>query len=409
VFCGGHHAAAIGPGPVISLWSVIVRFLGFVVTVVLLTPTLSRAADAPLDIRFCPSGHVHAYPLDTRHHLESLVLQNTVIINRSTAAIVITAIDFDVMQNGRTIETRAVQGDNLAREAQNGSAVSGVLKDAPFLFCGGRSVAADIKLAGPLLAADQAMLVFQQLLVFQGKRDTVRVTVHALAGSRAVDTRAFLPIFTGLSKTVFRFPLKGVWYIEQGATPHNGHRWAPMEEFALDIGKIGGNGLDHRGQGDKFIDYYGYGAQVVAAADGRVIVAVDDVPEDSAAMRHAGESMDAYMKRLMQDQAVRMQRGSAALIGNHVVIDHGDGEYSLYAHMQPGSVHVKLGDEVKAGQPIGKLGSSGNSTAPHLHFQVCDGPNPLDCAGIPIAFKDIELPLGDFPRPVQSGDIVEVD
>jgi murein DD-endopeptidase MepM/ murein hydrolase activator NlpD len=121
-----------------------------------------------------------------------------------------------------------------------------------------------------------------------------------------------------------------------------------------------------------------------------------------------GENMDEYMKRLQQGQAKRATQGTTGLGGNYVVIDHGASEFSLYAHMQPGSVRVKPGDEVKAGQSIGRLGSSNNSTAPHLHFQVCDGPDPLDCAGIPIAFKDVELPLDSYPRPTQSGDIVRV-
>ena len=88
------------------------------------------------------------------------------------------------------------------------------------------------------------------------------------------------------------------------------------------------------------------------------------------------------------------------------MIDHGNGEYSLYAHMQPGSVHVQVGDRIAAGAELGKLGSSGNSTEPHLHFQVCDAPTPMACAGIPLQFQNVTLPFADYPRPLQSGDVV---
>jgi len=58
------------------------------------------------------------------------------------------------------------------------------------------------------------------------------------------------------------------------------------------------------------------------------------------------------------------------------MIDHGKTEYALYVHLKPGSVRVHVGDEVKSGDVVGKLGLSGNSTEPHLHFHVYDKPDP---------------------------------
>lgn len=96
---------------------------------------------------------------------------------------------------------------------------------------------------------------------------------------------------------------------------------------------------------------------------------------------------------------------SHVLLGNYVLIDHGQSEFSLYAHLKPGSVRVKPGDQVKAGDVIGNLGSSGNSTEPHLHFQITDKPD-LAGAGIPMNFSNITILWADLPRPIQSGDIV---
>ncbi len=71
-------------------------------------------------------------------------------------------------------------------------------------------------------------------------------------------------------------------------------------------------------------------------------------------------------------------------------------------------MNVKVGDEVEAGDPIAKLGGSGNALVePHLHFHLCDQPDPLSCAGIPVKFANAEISFSSFaPRNIQSGDIV---
>src|SRR5262249_8228422 len=62
--------------------------------------------------------------------------------------------------------------------------------------------------------------------------------------------------------------------------------------------------------------------------------------------------------------------------------------YALYAHLAPGSVAVTTGQEVRAGQMIGRVGHTGNSTAPHLHFQLMDSADPLTAKGVPCAFSE---------------------
>jgi murein DD-endopeptidase MepM/ murein hydrolase activator NlpD len=59
------------------------------------------------------------------------------------------------------------------------------------------------------------------------------------------------------------------------------------------------------------------------------------------------------------------------------------GVYAFYGHLQPGSIVVQEGDRVETGQLLGKLGSSGNSTQPHLHFDISDGPDPLTSDSLP--------------------------
>ena len=77
--------------------------------------------------------------------------------------------------------------------------------------------------------------------------------------------------------------------------------------------------------------------------------------------------------------------------GNHVVQDIGDGNFALYAHLKTGSVTVKPGDSLTAGQVIANLGNTGNTDAPHLHFHVMSTPDPLRSNGLPFVFKDFTL------------------
>jgi murein DD-endopeptidase MepM/ murein hydrolase activator NlpD len=74
-----------------------------------------------------------------------------------------------------------------------------------------------------------------------------------------------------------------------------------------------------------------------------------------------------------------------------VIIDMGSGYYAMYAHFAPGSVQLHVGDYVRQGQKLGLLGNTGNSSAPHLHFQVMDRPSSLDDTSLPFEFDRMHL------------------
>jgi murein DD-endopeptidase MepM/ murein hydrolase activator NlpD len=76
-----------------------------------------------------------------------------------------------------------------------------------------------------------------------------------------------------------------------------------------------------------------------------------------------------------------------AVFGNHVVLEHGDGEFSVLAHLRHGSVAVEAGDRVRRGQRLGACGNSGRSSEPHLHYHLQDGPVPGRAAGLPAIFR----------------------
>jgi murein DD-endopeptidase MepM/ murein hydrolase activator NlpD len=76
-------------------------------------------------------------------------------------------------------------------------------------------------------------------------------------------------------------------------------------------------------------------------------------------------------------------------VGNGVIVDHGNGEFSLLAHMQPGSLRVKVGDAVDANAVLGLVGNSGNTTEPHIHYHLMDGPDMARAEGLPVRFREI--------------------
>ena len=81
----------------------------------------------------------------------------------------------------------------------------------------------------------------------------------------------------------------------------------------------------------------------------------------------------------------------AQIAGNRVIIDMGSGHYAMYAHLAPGSVQLHVGDFVRQGEKLGLLGNTGNSSAPHLHFQVMDRPSSLDDTSLPFVFDHMNL------------------
>jgi murein DD-endopeptidase MepM/ murein hydrolase activator NlpD len=252
-----------------------------------------------------------------------------------------------------------------------------------------------------VLKPGTALLLTNQVVTFAGKRDALRVNAQTLTGMG----EATVFILSNPTRIAYSLPFEGMWYDQAGPSLHTHHRWAVPEEFAHDFTRIGANGLAYSAEGTQLADYYAYGQPVLAAAAGEVIAVLDDEPEDTTLLQRAGEALDAYVKRIVDRQNQQLARGARGSVGNHVILRHGD-EYSLYAHLKPGSVKVKTYETVTRGQQIASVGNSGSSTEPHLHFHVCDKPDPLLCAGIPVLFHDVEIYGALQERQLQSGDLV---
>lgn len=132
-------------------------------------------------------------------------------------------------------------------------------------------------------------------------------------------------------------------------------------------------------------DFPGFGQPIRAPADGRVVAA-----RNTSRDHRSRSSWSAYAF-MMVEGMFRELTGSRHVVGNHVVIDLGDGGYAALAHLQRGSVTVRPGDVVRKHDVIGRCGNSGNTSEPHLHLQVMDHRWPFIAAGLPFTLVDVEI------------------
>lgn len=185
-------------------------------------------------------------------------------------------------------------------------------------------------------------VLYQFSLDAHGRLDTLLVREHWFIENVRHPAEAYLPV------SRFHLPSEGTWYVLHGgrARATNYHHGNTHQRWAFDLivkrdGRQRERGSDrHRNE-----SYYAHGQDLLAPAAGTVIHVVDGIPENRPP-----------------------ERGRAG--GNGLIIDHGFGEYSALWHAIPGSLEVAVGDRVETGQRVAKVGNSGRSTGPHIHWHV---------------------------------------
>ncbi len=208
------------------------------------------------------------------------------------------------------------------------------------------------------------------------KIDGVAVELDLDNGGQRLRAHLAAPVEVYEQKTSLVFPFKGKAVITQGGVTNGGHK-NRSGQFALDaIGLDDGYGVNIAGGGRKSTDYAGWGRALIAPADGTIVRARADRPDQPDP-----ENSDPKF------YAVEYPNGGDP--GNHLVIDHGNSEFSMMAHFQAGSMLVKVGDRVRQSQPLGKLGSSGDTNTPHSHYQLQSGPDWEWSDGLPCKFKNV--------------------
>lgn len=203
-----------------------------------------------------------------------------------------------------------------------------------------------------------------------------------------------IPVVEYKNKNEYIFPVKGVWMATDIYSTVDSHRWCYNSEFAFDLGQLDNNLLFISKDYMDNVDFTHYGKEIIAIADGEVVDCFAGFPEHSL----------GYPNKMTKEEYDKLEEKYgpiARICGNYVVIKHLHDEYSLYCHMIPASLRVNKGDIVKQGQVIGRLGNSGNSICPHLHFHLMDGKNIMNARGLPCSFTNIKSVFNqyvDFPE-----------
>ena len=136
--------------------------------------------------------------------------------------------------------------------------------------------------------------------------------------------------------------------------------------------------------GTRTRDCYAWGASVHAPFDGDVVRAVDGFPE------RKWIHPVAEILRMVRNAVTFTPERLPSILGNHVILRSGD-LFAGFAHLAPGTVAVIPGQRVASGDLLGRVGHTGNSTSPHLHFQLMDSPNLMTANGIACAFSGYEV------------------
>ncbi len=247
----------------------------------------------------------------------------------------------------------------------------------------------------PIKSGQCAVVLLSKVLYFHNVGvtgvDALKVAMGVESDGKTETIELPIPLTQWKSQVKYTFPLKGTIMVANMPLNYMHHRQAHSQEFGMDMLQVGPDskgelGTTKKPKPGKLTDYHIYGRDILSVADGTVVETADAFPESSTVSpwKWSDEAFEKVAKGLKGKVPM-----SNILCGNYAVIKHSENEFSFYAHIKQHSFKVKAGDKVKAGQPIACAGSTGNSTEPHLHFQLMDSPDFLTANGVPIMFENV--------------------
>ena len=212
--------------------------------------------------------------------------------------------------------------------------------------------------------------------------DEMQITVYATDDKQKVLALppVKVPVEVYVQRTRLIFPWTGPGMMSQGWFNNGGHSgqssWFAGDFLGLTPDTWGPQ-LRNEDENDA---YAGFNRDVIAPAAGVIVAMRNDVPLNTKVNEEPPN--ESFMT---------LHDPIEALLGNYLVIDHGNGEFSAISHLNIGSISVRVGDRVVQGQQIGKVGNTGSSNGPHLHFELLDGPRPFVSNGLPYQFSNLNV------------------
>jgi murein DD-endopeptidase MepM/ murein hydrolase activator NlpD len=195
---------------------------------------------------------------------------------------------------------------------------------------------------------------------------------------------------TDSGRIVLDFPLRGETYAYDFVKPSRDRASDRFYDASV---------IEYLFRGVPLRRCYGWAAEILAPCDGEIVRAEDGVLErDPVNLRSDMKYMVEITRRFKAGKASYRE-----VAGNYIIMECSDGFFALFAHLLRGSMKFREGQRLARGAPIGQVGHSGNSTAPHLHFQVMDRPEVESARGLPCAFREYEeLRGGTWERVFQG-------
>jgi hypothetical protein len=271
-------------------------------------------------------------------------------------------------------------------------------------FLDGNGTRPSIRTIDAEVPAQGTALIFNPFERFEKEVDLTRlvyeVALSGKSGSPTFHARVVVEPRPYATKTKLILPVTGRLLVYDGHDFYAHHRrWdytipdlralgfhTNFMRYSYDLVAIDEQGRTSNGDESRNQSWLGFGRELRAAGDGTIAAVMDERPDDRSfdPSKLGGDTMKIW--------------------GNYLVIDHGNGEFSLYGHIRQGSSRVKVGQRVKQGDVVAAMGASGSSMFPHLHYELQTNAG-TDSEGLPSTFLRFDRLLGSKRIPVESGTI----